>query len=441
MSLLVFLGDGWKVVWMEFLSSKRFWLQRRADMMKVTHLFENWRENNTSKQLSQFNFCFRPLFPCDKKGSQRYKCPSAPQWHLAKSAPTKVLCQIIEDFPVSLLWPHGNLRCTIFWGVLKFYVVLIKFTQLAWNKESQFALWILSRLLEFRNATDWCLKRCDQKCRKLSFFKCMVAICHHVQQSNMFFFNSVQLSPAVLHIGDNGTSDHTQSNAERKTNGVSHHADTSRKLPEVKLRNWYLFPERTPKSSWLKSMKSTKKTNWAATKRDPGMQFNLTNLYLAVWILEPSTRLEVCSLENKFHFGVPRIPSFSAVPVAFAKQDVCEIPNDPTKHPPNVTSAPNSHHRFVKWVTTLGTWTVLMILGCFPLHALASHLIRLDVLTSWVVWQLQPIQEKIRAAFNWVSSACRNSKVTSCLRFNTAFCANIFFESKNIPSPKSSKII
>ena len=110
------------------LSSKRYWLQRRADMMKVTHLFENWRENNNSKQLSQFNFCFRPLFPCDKKGSQRYKCPSAPQWHLAKSAPTKVLCQIIEDFPVSLLWPHGNLRCTIFWGVLKFHVILIKFT-------------------------------------------------------------------------------------------------------------------------------------------------------------------------------------------------------------------------------------------------------------------------------------------------------------------------
>lgn len=165
MSLLVF-WDGWKVVWMKFLFSKRFWLQRRADMMKVTHLylFENWRENNTSKQLSQFNFCFRPLFPCDKKGSQRYKCPSAPQWHLAKSAPTKVLCQIIQDFPVSLLWPHGNLRCTIFWGVLKLYVEIherkfssnshVNWFQLAWNKESQFALWILSRLLEFRNATD-----------------------------------------------------------------------------------------------------------------------------------------------------------------------------------------------------------------------------------------------------------------------------------------------
>lgn len=182
---------------MEFLSSKRFWLQRRADMMKVAHLFENWRENNTSKQLSQFNFCFRPLFPCDKKGSQRYKCPSAPQWHLAKSAPTKVLCQIIEDCPMSLLWPHGNLRCTIFWGVLKFYVEIherkfssnshVNWFQLAWNKESQFALWILSRLLEFRNATDWCLKRCDQKRRKLWFFKCMVAICHHVQQSNKMF--------------------------------------------------------------------------------------------------------------------------------------------------------------------------------------------------------------------------------------------------------------
>ena len=199
-----------------------------------------------------------------------------------------------------------------FLGVLKFYVILIKFTvnwfQLAWNKESQFALWILSRLLEFRNATDWCLKRCDRKCRKLWFFKCMVAICHHVQHSNMFFFHSVQLSPAVLHIGDNGTSDHTQSNAERKTNGISHHADTSRKLPEVKLRNWYLFPERTPKSSWLNSMKSTKKTNWAATKKDPGMQFNLINLYLAVWILEPSTSLEVPSLEKQISFWSSQDP-------------------------------------------------------------------------------------------------------------------------------------
>lgn len=49
----------------------------------------------------------------------------------------------------------------------------------------------------------------------------------------MFFFHSVQLSPAVLHIGDNGTSDHTQSNAERKTNGISHHADTSWKHMET----------------------------------------------------------------------------------------------------------------------------------------------------------------------------------------------------------------
>lgn len=192
----------------------------------------------------------------------------------------------------------------------------------------------------------WCLKRCDQKCRKLWFFKCMVAICHHVQQSNMFFFASVQLSPAVLHIGNNGTSDHTQSNAERKTNGISHHADTSRKLPEVKLRNWYLFPERTPKSSWLNSMKSTKKTNWATTKKDPGIQFNRVNLYLAVWLLEPFTKGSFFPWKTNVHFGVPRIPSFCAVPVAFAKQDVCEIPNDPTKHPPNVTLAPNSHHRF-----------------------------------------------------------------------------------------------
>ena len=165
---------------------------------------------------------------------------------------------------------------------------------------------------------------------------------------------------------------------------------------------------------------------------------------LTIWTLH---KRKFLPLKNKFHFGVPRIPSFCAVPVAFAKQDVCEIPNDPTKHPPNVTLAPNSHDGFVKWVTTLGTWTALMILGCFPCAlvalVLASHLTRLDVLTSWVAWELQPIQEKIRVAFNWVSSACRKSKVTSCLRFNTAFSSNnLFFElSKNIPSPKSSKII
>lgn len=163
------------------------------------------------------------------------------------------------------------------------------------------------------------------------------------------------------------------------------------------------------------------------------LECNLTSL-TSIWLFEylnPPQVWKFVPLKKKNHFGVPRIPSFSAVPVAFAKQDVCEIPNDPTKHPPNVTSAPNSHHGFVKWVTTLGTWTVLMIFRCFPCAlvalVLASHLIRLDVLTSWAVWELQPIQEKIRAAFNWVSSACRNSKVTSCLRFNTAFCSNNLF--------------
>ena len=171
------------------------------------------------------------------------------------------------------------------------------------------------------------------------------------------------------------------------------------------------------------------------------LECNLTSL-TSIWLFEylnPPQVWKFVPLKNKFHFGVPRIPSFSAVPVAFAKQDVCEIPNDPTKHPPNVTSAPNSHHGFVRWVTTLGTWTALVILGCFPLHALASHLIRLDVLTSWVVWELQPIQEKIRVAFNWVSSACRNFRVTNCLHFNTAVSSNNLFWTRNHLKPSKSK--
>ncbi len=116
--------------------------------------------------------------------------------------------------------------------------------QLAWNKESQFALWILLRSSEFRNASDDASKNMT---RNVAIRDSPNVLSPSVTMSNnptCFFLNWVQLSTAVLHIGDNGTSDHTQSNAERKTNGISHHADTSPESPRSEID--MSFPRELP---------------------------------------------------------------------------------------------------------------------------------------------------------------------------------------------------
>lgn len=156
-------------------------------------------------------------------------------------------------------------------------------------------------------------------------------------------------------------------------------------------------------------MNSIKKPNWATTKKDLGIQFNLVNVYLAVWLFEPFTKGSFFPWKQ-ISFWSSQNPLVLRCPGCLCKARCLRDSKRPHQASPkcNLSTQLTPSFRLV----------------------LASHLIWLDVLTSWVAWELQ-----IRAAFNWVSSACRN--------FNTAFSSNsLFFElSKNIPSPKSSKII
>ncbi len=75
---------------------------------------------------------------------------------------------------------------------------------------------------------------------------------------------------------------------------------------------------------------------------------------------------------------------------------------------------------------------------------LSSACCSFNFTSHWMFWHQhdywQP-QEKIRAAFNWVSSACRNCRVTSNFAIQHCFLFKPPFLNypKNLPSPKSSK--